>query len=66
MIFPDGLCAVFDAAGNQLTEYQGYWDDVAVRLMSDVPDGAEFRVAFEPAVQDLQRAGRRWDVKVPK
>ena len=62
MVFPDGRCAVFDPAGNQLTRYQGIWDDVSERLMRDAPDDAEFSVAFAPAAVEVQRAGRPWKV----
>ena len=64
LVSPDGRCAVFDSAGNQLTQYQGTWDDVGERLMRDASDNTEFVVAFRPAVSDLESAGRSWKLDV--
>lgn len=33
MIFPDRFCAVFDDKGDQLSQYQRFWDDVGSKLM---------------------------------
>ena len=62
-IFPNGMCSVLDAAGEQLTSYQGLWDNVSVRLMRDAPIETEFNVAFAPAARELRAASRGWKIE---
>ncbi len=64
MVFPDGLCTVFDAAGNQLSQYEGPWQDVGAKIIQDAPDDAEFEVASKIAAADLRRAARSWKLDV--
>ena len=63
MIFPDGFCAVFNAKGDQLSQYQGFWDDVGSKLMQAAPDSAKISIAFKPAAIELQNAHRGWQLE---
>lgn len=33
MVFPNGMCAVFDAEGQQISFYQGYWREKRVSIL---------------------------------
>ena len=38
----EGMVLVFDQRGNQIPEYQGKYEDVRERILSDAPPGALF------------------------
>jgi len=38
----DGMVMVFNGKGNQIPEYQGKYEDVRERILSDAPSGALF------------------------
>lgn len=65
VILPDGICAVFNADGEQLSQYQGPWDDVWSHIMRDAPVGTEFLVGFKPAASELAtHSNRGWELDI--
>lgn len=38
----DGMVQVFDEEGNQITEYQGKYEDVVEKILRDAPRGTLF------------------------
>jgi hypothetical protein len=61
-VYPDGMCAVFDAAGNQMSQYQGPWYLVGESIMRDAPDETEFKVASQVVAVDLKQSKRGWRI----
>ena len=44
---PNGMVLVFDGKGEQIPEYQGQYEKVKSRILSNAPPSAEFSYAFD-------------------
>ena len=54
------MVVVFDAEGEQIPRYQGRYEDVKARILSDAPSGAVFNHWFGYSLEPKAVSGKNW------
>lgn len=44
-VFVNGMCVVFDEAGQQMSQYQGPWNEKKSQILADAPPSATFNLS---------------------
>ena len=56
----NNMVMVFDSKGEQIPEYQGYYEDVKEKILSDAPEGTLFNHWFNRSLEPESIAGESW------
>jgi len=56
----NNMVMVFDNKGEQIPEYQGYYEDVKEKILADAPEGTLFNHWFNRALEPEVVTGESW------